>query len=178
MDYEITYTLKEEDLKESKFMPCYKNIDALNNDLNILKLDLKLNALIKDEDCMSALITDIQMKVRKYIFLLEDLAKHYIYDSIKSDGEVCFGGWSYSQDKTYNKQTIINNITENLCIQKFIVQTPDYFDDPEKFNEKRDEIDSVLDYQEIVLEMVYSDFKEKYYEFSDEYKEQLNKQEL
>lgn len=178
MDYQITYTLKEEDLKESKFVPCYKNLDALNNDLNILKLDLKLNALIKDEDCMSDLITDVQMKVKKYIFLLEDLAKHYIYDSIKSDGEVCFYGWSYSQEPTYDKQAIINLITENLCIQKFIVPTPDYYEEADKFNEKQDEIESILDYQEIVLEMIYADFKKKYYTFSDEYKEQLNKQGL
>ena len=118
------------------------------------------------------------MKVRKYLFLLEDLAKHYIYDSIKSDGEVCFYGWSYSQEPTYDKQAIINLITENLCIQKFIVPTPDYYEEVDKFNEKQDEIESILDYQGIVLEMIYADFKKKYYTFSDEYKEQLNKQEL
>ena len=95
MDYQITYTLKEEELKESKFVPCYKNLDALNNDLNALKLDLKITALIKDEEYISATIKDIQMKVKQYFFLLEDLAKHYIYDAIKSDGEVCFYGWSY-----------------------------------------------------------------------------------
>ena len=41
---------------------------------------------------------------------------------------------------------------------------------------KCNEIDCILDYQEIVLEMVYSDFKKKYYEKSDEYEEQKNEE--
>ena len=169
MGYQITYTLKEEELS-SEFKPFYKNknINELNNQIEAIKLELKLEALLSTSETLAKTIDSIQYKVRQYIFLLEDLAKHYIYDAIKTEGFVYFCGWQYSQDPEYEKNTIIKNITENICIQKLVVPTKDYFDNDEEFSRKCNEIDCILDYQEIVLEMVYSDFKKKYYEKSDE----------
>lgn len=173
MGYQITYTLKEEELS-SEFKPIYKNINDLNIQLEAIKLELKLEALLSTSETLAKTIDNIQYKARQYFFLLEDLAKHYIYDAIRNEGFVCFCGWQYSQDPEYEKNTIIKNIIENICIQKLVVPTKDYFDNDEEFSRKCDEIDCILDYQEIVLEMVYSDFKEKYYEKSNEFEEQKN----
>lgn len=175
MGYQITYTLKEEELS-SEFKPFYKNINELNNQIEAIKLELKLEALLSTSETIAKTINSIQYKVKQYILLLEDSAKYYIYDAIKTEGSVYFCGWQYSQEPEYEKNTIIKNITENICIQKLVVPTKDYFDNDEEFSRKCNEIDCILDYQEIVSEMIYSDFKKKYYEKSDEFDEQKNEE--
>ena len=176
MGYQITYKLTKDELSP-EFIPMYKSADELRKIIEGIKLQLKLIALIPGkEENISSIVKDINFKVRQYYMLLEDLAKHYIYDNICSEGEVYFCGWNYAHKSDCDKQSNIDFMTENLCIQKIIVPTPDYFDDSERFSMKCDEIDCILDYQEIVLEMVYSDFKKKYYEKSDEYEEQKNEE--
>lgn len=169
MGYQITYTLKEEELS-SEFKPIYNDSNKLDDDINSIKLELELIALSPfKETNISNLIKDVNFKTKQYLFLLKEKAKYHIYNTIKNEGEIYFCGWQYSQTTEYDKQTIIDSITENICIQKLIVTTPDYFDDCEKFNQKRNEISMILDYEDIIFEMLYSEFKEKYYEKSDEY---------
>lgn len=84
MGYQITYTLKEEELS-SEFKPFYKNINELNSQIEAIKLELKLEALLSTSETIAKTIDNIQYKVKQYIFLLEDLAKHYIYDAIKTE---------------------------------------------------------------------------------------------
>lgn len=169
MGYQITYTLTKDELS-SEFIPMYKSEDELRKMIEDIKLQLKLIALIPGkEENISSIVKDINFKVRQYYMLLEDLAKHYIYDNICSEGEVYFCGWNYAHESDSDKQSNIDFMTENLCIQKIIVPTPDYFDDSERFSMKCDEINTILDYETIAFETIYSKFREKYYEKSDEY---------
>ena len=169
MGYQITYTLSKDELS-SEFIPMYKSEDELRRIIAELRLQLKLSALIPGkEENISSIVKDINFKVRQYYMLLEDIAKHYIYDNICSEGVVYFCGWNYAHGSDFDKQSNIDSMTESLCIQKIITSTPDYFEDNERFNMKCDEINAILDYEEIVFETIYSKFREKYYEKSDEY---------
>ena len=175
MGYSITFTLKTDEL-DSKFIPTYKDLDKLNEAISEEKLSILLYAMSPLTDqSHEAVIRVAKLSAKYYILLLEDLAKHQIYDSIAKDGEVDFYGWNRAEPSDIDKQSVLESLIENICFHKYLIPTPDYFEDDEKFYDKRNEIMSRLDIEEMVFDYIYDEFREMYYDKSDE--AQLHKNE-
>ena len=175
MGYQISFTLTKDEL-DSKFVPLYKDINKLNAALSEEKLSLMLYAMLPPKDMQEqGIVRDANFRARGYILLLEDLAKHRIYDDIAEKGEVEFYGWNCARPEGIDRNSIIESLTEDICTFKCLVPTPDYFEDNEKFCEKRNDIMERLDLEEIIFDSIYSEFHEMYYDKSDE--AQLKKEE-
>ena len=76
-----------------------------------------------------------------------------VYKQFEQEGKVWFCGWQYSRECDYDKEEVIRRTMEQLTELKMIVKTPDYFDENEKFIQKKNDIEEILiGFEEVLTE--------------------------
>lgn len=126
----------------------------------------KVKEFIED-DSISLLVYCLQKpkeeeelnKLRQHLYFLQ---KHLewsinnnIVQEVQNDGVFYFNSWEYGgaiceTEEEYND--LANDFVKRLAILAFVVPTPDYFNNGDLFQEKIEDIESVLDdFKETIL---------------------------
>ena len=162
MSYEVTFRLKSEEI-DPKFKPiCSKStLTELQEMVDDERMNLLLYCLSSDSETNEYnRVRDMRFRVRRYVMTLEDYDKASIIGNIEKDGETWFRGYGMANSYSdYDKTETINALVENLLILKYVVPTPNYFDESEKWYEKRNEISEQLEIGDAIWDIVAHEFK-------------------
>ena len=158
MSYYKTFLPPEEVIQEMK----KKGINTSLHDINDTKIELRTYCMLgHDPSDISNAITHIRYLLGFMKYDIEKRCYRYAVDRYNEDDEhtVWFCGWQYSRSEPENdEESVMKYVLEGLINYTFVVKTPDWFDESEKFSEKLTEIDSLIEYYEDTMSEVY-DFK-------------------
>lgn len=147
MSYYATFKPTEEAIKKLKpFVNTEKNKQWISDTKN----EILLKCLIKSD------MTDFIKVSNELRYLLRALEKSYQDESKQycinryneeDSHEVWFCGWEYSRPcNAPDMEDVTDYVLRDLLVLKFIVPTPDYFEDSEKFFDKLNEINEKIEY--------------------------------
>lgn len=142
MGYEVSL-IKPQEL-DSKFKSTFHYSDKeLEEEIESAKLELIIYCMQSHE---VPKIKDLRFRINMLILLLEEQSKKNIEHMMSPDNEeeawLC--GWQYSKECDFTKEDIINMLLKDLTILAYLVKTPDYFEEREKFYEKLNQIEEAL----------------------------------
>ena len=151
MGYQITFTPPAEKMEE------YKNKDCtfVRTGVAGYKKELLSLCMHTPKDSPTYLQSTLTALVQCLQSAIERDQKESIYNQWKNDEnhEIWFCGWQYAQEATLTNEEIVTSTVDNLFIYCDLVQTPDYFDDHEKFYEKLNDInDEINGFEEMIIE--------------------------
>jgi len=143
MGYERSFVPAEEAIEEFR-----RNVSHLSDACDNFKIELKTYCMLDhSEDKMS----DVLFKIKYYLNGIRYDTRSECYriavEQYEEHGSVWFCGWEHAHeapDCDYND--VFRYAMEKLVILACVVKTPDWFDESEKFYEKLNEIDSVIEY--------------------------------
>jgi len=143
MGYEKSFTPTEEAVDKLK-----QNVSKLYDSYDSFKIELKTYCML---DHSTEKISDVLFKIKYYLTGLKYDVRSECYrisvEQHKEYGYVWFCGWEHSHlapESDYDE--VLDYVLEKLVFLTCVVKTPDWFDDSEKFYEKLNEIDSIIDY--------------------------------
>lgn len=118
--------------------------------LNNTKIELGIYCLL---DHSNEKISDVLIYLKSLLFNMEydilSTCYKYALDRYEEDDDkqIWYCGWQYSHDEPEtSKDDLIEYVLSNLVQFCCVVSTPDWFDDNEKFCEKKTEIDQLIEY--------------------------------
>ena len=140
--FDPTEDLIDEIKKEAKRYNSY----TLNN----TKIELGIYCLLNHSN---EKISDVLIHLKSLLFSMEyDILSScykYALDRYEDDDDkqIWYCGWQYSHNEPEtSKDDLIEYVLSNLTQFCCVVNTPDWFDDNEKFCEKKTEIDQLIEY--------------------------------
>lgn len=119
-----------------------------------------------EDDNLNNTIFQLRLNVITLVSKLEERCKRTICNDIEKDGIWWVRGYNYhSNYSDYDIEEETDRAVRELSILKTVIKTPDFFDDEEKFFEKKREITDIFDrLDEIVTDVIYHKFLEHYRE--------------
>lgn len=168
MGYERSFMPTEEAIEEFR-----RNMSHSSDSHDNFKIELKTYCML---DHSGDEMSDVLLKIKYYLngirYYMRNECYRIVVEQYEEHGTVWFCGWEHSHagpDCDYDD--VFRYVIEKLVILACVVKTPDWFDDSEKFYEKLNEIDSVLEYfsDEVAIIINYEIMdKLKDYEETDE----------
>lgn len=151
MSYQITFAPPAEKMEEYKD----KDFNFPRNNTAGYKKELLSICMHTPKDSPMYLQTSLTALVKCLQSSIEREQKESIYNQWKENEnhEIWFCGWQYAREATLTNEEIVASTVDNLFIYCDLVQTPDYFDDHEKFYEKLNNINEEIDgFEESIIE--------------------------
>lgn len=161
MGYEVKI-IKPENL-DDKFRT-YLTEDN-SNSIEELKNEILIDCMTK-EDFTFTSVKNMRFKISCFISAIEENVKFNILQRFKhldedEDG-VWFCGWHLTKPSNYDRESSINSALRMCLLYKYVIPTPDYFEDSEKFFEKVNRIEQELDFEEYISDAITADFCQTY----------------
>lgn len=137
-----------------------EKVSTLGPSLETMKNELCIYCMQKHDTEPVKIISVIFFKLNCIKLECESLAFKYALEQFKENGkEIYFCGNEYSHDSChYNIDETMNDTSKCLAVLKCIVDTPDWFDEYEKFYKKQSEIEQIIDDFVDTLS-IYADYK-------------------
>lgn len=157
MGYEVKI-IKPENL-DDRFKTILK--DSNDDYIAELKNEILIDCMTK-EDFTYGSVKSMRFKISCLIQAIEENVKFNILNRFEhlEEGEdgVWFCGRHLTRPSTYNREISINNTLETCLLYKYVIPTPDYFEDSEKFFEKVDKIKEELEFEDYISDEITADF--------------------
>ena len=137
MGYQITFKPTEEKMEEynvfSQRTTVWNNLDADYADL--------LYSVFFPGDSPKNFYLNLQVKISSIMRQELEDCKKFAYSQWKEEGEVYFCGWEFAEGHySSTKESLLTLFLEEFYKLAYLVPTPDYFDDVEKWYKKYNEI--------------------------------------
>lgn len=142
------------DILDKQFKPqFYSNTSIKDIDQKIR--DQRLDIIVHCLKSKTESSFTIPFMCRCLVSLYEDKYKAELEERVKSEnGNIWFCGWGYTRGCDFDKDFTLNKMIEELTILTKVVDTPDYFDECERFFEKKQAIEDAIDVEEILIEII------------------------
>lgn len=164
MGYSIYFKPTEEAIEEYNTREVKSWFDSTlkyKSELLILCLQDNSNKPVMElvyqiRDKLKCIAKDIEMRQKKSAI-----------DDFYNEGEFGYHGWQYSHDEcNFDLDDMIDREGERLLLLAKVIPTPDYFAECEKFYQKWNEINNIINgFMEIVQEIVVYDIMHDFREY-------------
>lgn len=169
MSYSVTFIPPEEKIKKYDIQTSVWGM--IRHETELITYCLKTPTV-----STSSIICDLDATLSSWFANISKQVKKEAYDDWKQDGEFTYYGWEYAREADDTKEELLDRTIEDLTILTAVVQTPDYFDEQEKFYEKWNAIKEKLSFfkEEAIticrheLMEEFKEYKEKDEDSSDE----------
>lgn len=173
MGYEISFKPTEEAMK--KYKPWTKKGEKEESFLKYYKREL-LSYCLKSHTTLNTItITkDIENMVNSIVWTVDNDTMHDAYERWENDenNELWYCGWQFSRPCQFDKDKVIQNNVDELTILADVVPTADFFENEEKFYDKVNRINEIIDgLAEILIEIKIHQIIEELREFEVKYDE-------
>ena len=161
MGYERTFKPTEEAVKNLR-----NKIIKTDNRIDDSKLELYLYCMMDhSDDNMRDVIFKIKSLLHEIKYYAVSNEYKYAVDRYDTDSDkmIWWCGWEYSKDEPDNSfDSVMKYCLERLSEMTVLVKTPDWFDDGERYSQKANEINYIIEYFEdsIMEATAYEIFKE------------------
>lgn len=148
MGYEIHFKPTKEFVDEK--LKKELSFKTKSDEITIAKTSILIYCLGKDDDTRKTM-QHLNFELR---FLYQLVRIEVIQDAIETfnkEGEIWYCGWEYSKcECQWDLDDLTIRDAKQLTVLKLAVDTPNYFDNSERFYEKMNEIDTIVDgYEEL-----------------------------
>lgn len=130
-------------------MEKYKTSDINFNFKNLAQIQTILHCMKTQKEDMTTNIYNAYAELQRDLKMIDNSIRDEVYRVVtaqyKKEGKVWFCGWEYSHENYIDKDEKFNYALNELLVLKTIVPEYDYFDDYEKFQKKRHEIQQIID---------------------------------
>ena len=170
MSYSVTFKPTEEAINKIKPWNYEKKKNSYNHE--DYEEDCKMEIILycmSDHDSKDAskVVSDLKFKLRYLESTLYDDYKKSIYEEwLRENGEITFYGWNFRNDEPDMEEKSLYEIyLRSLALKAFVVKTPDYFEEQEKFDTKaydiKNDIEGFIDgMNEVFAYRIIDMFKE------------------
>lgn len=166
MGYEIDFKPTKEFVEEKlKKLIQYK---PKNNELPYIKTDILIYCLGEADDTRRVM-NRISFNLRYMYDLIRYDEIQYAINRFEENGTIWYCGWEYSKDDCdWDLDELVERNTKTLTLLKQVVETPNYFDNGERFYDKINEIDEHLDgFEEICRDIAIYEIMNMMREFQE-----------
>ncbi len=155
MSFYRTYTPPEDVIKKME----EKGRNSRLSSIDDTKIELRTYCMLEhDPNEVCNAIMHIKFLLGSMKYDIEKSCYRYAVERYNEDDKhtVWFCGWKYANDEPdSDEESVFKYVVENLINLTFVVKTPDWFEESEKFHEKLSEIDSMIEYFEDAMSEVY-----------------------
>lgn len=173
MSYQITFKPTEEVMQ--KYKSWAKNGEKKESFLKYYKRELLSYCLKPHTTLNTVTITkDIENMVNSIVWVVDNDTMYDAYERWKNDenNELWYSGWQFSRPCQFDKDKVIQNNVDELTILADVVPTADFFENEEKFYDKVNRINEIIDgLVEILTEIKIHQIIEELREFEVKYNE-------
>lgn len=142
MGYQITFLPTEEKMQE------YKPYNELSKvELEPTKYEIMSYCMKKHDDSVFSKVKYLKNTLTFLANQVEQYEKQNAYYRWKSDENhwLWYCGWEFARECSFDKDDMIERHVKDLLVLSDIVETPDYFENSEKFYRKLEEVDENID---------------------------------
>lgn len=150
MSYSICFKPTEEFVKSNIESQLFHTHDDMKRVIEKTKTNVLVEVMSKpnmDKDKNFTIIGNGLEVALRYLSssIEQDVLKDAV-DKFNENGTIEYCSWEYSSYSVMREfEEFFSDCFKDLLILKHVVETPDYFNDKENFDTKREDIDEVLD---------------------------------
>ena len=146
MGYQITFAPTEDKMKEFKKKT---SIYTMPNDgySDELSKELMAYCMKPRKEITSTVVRQIKTLLNLWFSTIQEDTRNDAYERYASDENhhLWYCGWEFSQDSNCEKEDILKTYTNDFFVLAYLVETPDFFDNEDKFYDKLNRIRENLD---------------------------------
>ena len=153
MGYQITFKPPKE-FVDTK-LKSVANSGPVISDLKDIRMELLLLCMKPADDSIYKTTTKLRYLLRSLYGTIRLNAFAEAVSRFEEEGYIWYCGWNFSRDECdWDLEETISNQMEDFIILKELVNTPDWFDDQEKFYEKLNTVkEDISGFEEICEEI-------------------------
>ena len=167
MSYEVTYVPTEEKMKSYQYQGCDpKRYNSLHREV-VLEL---ISNCLKPQDPQINILTKISNFIEQLVFLSKMYEYYYAYSEWEKEKEITYFRDEFEAETEGELEAEKTRVIKSLYIIATVVDTPNYFEARDKFEELVREIEDIIENFEDVAQGYYThEIQEDLKEFKKEY---------
>lgn len=172
MSYEVTYVPTEEKMKDYQYQGCEpKRCSSIHREI-VLEL---ISNCLKIQDPQTNILTKISNAIEQLVFLAKLYEYGFAYREWEKEKEITYFRDEFDVETEEELEEVKTRAIKDLYIIASVVDTPNYFDDRDHFEELVREIEEVIEMFEEDVQGYYmyeiqedlKEFRKDDYDFDD-----------
>ena len=167
MSYEVTYIPTEEKMKDYQYQGCEpKRCNSIHREI-VLEL---ISNCLKIQDPQTNILTKISNSIERLVFLARMYEYDYAYREWEKEKEITYFRDEFEVDTDEELEAEKTRAIKSLYIIATVVDTPNYFEDRDNFEELVRELEEIIEDFEYNVRGYYThEIQEDLKEFKKEY---------